>query len=169
MRSQWSLDGVTWFDIEELGGAADTWTSVSRPLPPSAFGPSLRVRFLAEETGGGLNDPVVELLVDEVSLAGTRIECEPFTPPMVNRPNGVGDTLLVDHDGHNIRLDWTVPATDGSHDGATLYRIHRSTDPAAGFAADGMSTEPWHVETGEATLPGIVYYLVTAENGGGAE
>ena len=169
MRVQWSVDGVNWSNIEELSGAEPAWTSASMPLPPSAFGPGLRVRFVAEEATSGINDPVIELLVDEVSLAGTRIECDLFSPPVANRPNPVGDSLVVDHDGENVRLDWTAPAVDGSHDAATLYRIHRSADPSAGFTPDGISIEPWHVDGGEAALPGIVYFLVTAENGGGSE
>ncbi|MBD3867539.1 MAG: S8 family serine peptidase [Acidobacteria bacterium] len=169
MRAQWSIDGVAWANLEELSGSDAEWTAVNVPLPPSAYAPGLQIRFWVEEASAGLNDAVIELLVDEVNLAGTRIQCDLFTPPVVNRPNGVGDTLFVDHDGVNVRLDWTVPVADGAHDPATLYRIHRSTDPSTGFTADGMSIEPWHVETGEASLPGIVYFLVTAENGGGPE
>jgi hypothetical protein len=66
-----------------------------------------------------------------------------------------------------VQLDWTAPPVDAGHDPATLYRIYRSGQPDAGFAESGLSTEAWHMESGEAGLPDTVFFLVAAENGGG--
>jgi len=167
MRVEWSRDGTTWNMLEELVSGEPAWTARSIPLPLSAFGPGLQVRFQAEDQAAISLDSVVELLVDEVSLTGNRIECDSFTAPALVAPNRVGDTLRVDHDGVNVRLEWAAPPVDGSHDMATLYRVYRSADPSGGFIRTGLSTEPWSVIQDEVLNGAPAYWLVVAENSGG--
>ena len=167
MQVQWSRNAADWNTLEELTISEASWVSRALPLPLSAFGPGLQVRFVADDQPSVALESVVELLVDELSLAGSRIECDSFTAPLLDAPNVVGNTLLVSHDGVNVRLDWTSPAVDGTHGAATLYRMYRSADPAAGFSQDGLSTSPWHVENDEAQAPSPVYWQVVAENSGG--
>jgi serine protease AprX len=166
-RAQWSRDGQSWSNLEELDHGEPAWTEINATLPASAFGPDLRVRFEVEDQAFVVIDSVVEGLIDEVNLSGDRIECDAFSPPLASPPNPVGDTLFVNVSGNDVRLDWTESPVDGSHDAATLYRIYRSGTPDGGFSQDGLSTEPWHVENGEALGGGAVFFLVVAENGGG--
>jgi hypothetical protein len=169
-RAAWSRDGQSWTVLEEHGGAQNEWIQVEKALPVTAFGPGFRVRFQVDDPvfgGGAAFDSVVEGVIDEVNVSGTRIECDLFAPPVVQTPNPVGDTLRLRSPGSNVRLEWEAPPVDAGHDAATLYRIYRSDRPEGGFAQDGLSTEPWHVEAGEAGLAGSVYFLVASENGGG--
>ena len=79
----------------------------------------------------------------------------------------MGDTLAVDRIGNDVRFEWAVPAADATHGAATLYRVYASSSPSEGFAVDGMSIEPWHVDADGALEAATVYYVVVAENGGG--
>jgi serine protease AprX len=166
-RAQWSTDGQNWSNLEELDAGEPSWTAISTPLPASAFAPGLRIRFEVDDQALVAIDSVVEGLIDEVHLSGERIECDTFTPPLAAPPNEVGDTLIVDVSGNDVRLDWTPPPADAQHDPATLYRVYRSATPDGGFVQDGLSTEPFHVENGEAQGGGSAFFLIVAENGGG--
>ena len=168
LRVQWSRDGVSWTNMEELTTSEPDWTEREFPTPFSALGPGLRLRVEVEDDPISPLNSIVEGLVDEVTIAGNRIECDPFTPPVVAAPNPVGDTLLLSFiAGDDVRLDWTEPPADAQHDPATLYRIYRSDQPDSGFAVDGLSTDPFHVEPGERSIPSTIYFLVVSENGGG--
>jgi hypothetical protein len=169
LRVQWSRDGATWNTVEERNGGDPSWVTREVPLPLSAFGPELQVRFMADDDPAVSIDSVVELVIDEVSLTGERIECDPFSAPVVDAPNPVGNSLRVDLDGPHVRLDWTAPPVDGSHGPATLYRVYRSSNPSLGFVADGLSTEAWHVEQDETLVSAPAFWMVEAENGGGPE
>jgi hypothetical protein len=165
--SQWSRNGSNWTDIEVRDTSQAEWTEMNFNLPGSAFGPGLRFRFVADDDPTVLLDSVVECLIDEVTVSGTRIECDLFEPPWADPPNPVGNTLAVNRSGNDLHLDWTAPAADAGHATATLYRIYRSSEPSAGFEMEGLSVEPWHVEAGEALQQTTVYFLVVSENGGG--
>ena len=168
-RAQWSRDGVSWSSLEELVTGEPAWQAVALPLPPSAFGPGLRIRFEAEDQASVPLNSIVEALIDEVTLDGVRYECDLFTPPVVLAPNAVGNTLLVTRQSDDVRLDWTAPPVDGGHAAATLYRVYRSGGPGGGFSVSGLSTEPFHVDVDAAAGSAAdAYYLVASENGGGA-
>ncbi len=166
-RVQWSRDGATWNTVEEISQGASTWRDGELALPSGAFGPDLQVRFEVDDLASILFDSVVEGLLDDVDLSGVRIECDTFSAPVVDPPNGVGATLLVDRSGDDVRLEWQSAPVDASHDAATVYRVYRSDAPDDGFTQDGLSTETWHVEPREMRDPRTSFYLIVPENGGG--
>ena len=55
LRVQWSRDGTTWNTLEERNGGEPSWVTRDLPLPLSAFGPGLQVRFVADD------DPLVAI------------------------------------------------------------------------------------------------------------
>jgi hypothetical protein len=170
LRAQWSRDGTTWSDLAVVSLTNSQWTRADVPVPMSAFGPGLRLRFQVDDPAiGGMGgfDSVVDGLIDDVDLSGSRIECDLFAPPWDDPPNAVGNTLIVNRVGDDLRFDWTAPATDATHGAATLYRVYRSAEPDGGFAVGAMSTETWRVDAGEALDPASWYFLVVPENGGG--
>jgi len=167
-RALWSRDGQNWTLIEELGASAPAWTALQHAAPPSAFGPGLRLRFEVEDQALITIDSVVEGLIDEVTFAGQRIECDTFEPPPAAAPNPVGDTLRVRRVADDLRLEWLAPAADAQHDPATFYRLWESDRADGGFAEDGLSVANFHVEQDAALSAGTVYYLVVSENGGGS-
>lgn len=166
-RAEWSRDGASWNLIEELSTTVDEWTPVSATLPPSAFGPGLRVRFVVDDQPIVQLESVVEGLVDDVALSGQRVECDAFTPPVANAPNSVGNTLVVVKQGEDVRFEWQAPPVDASHGAATLYRVYSSPQPASGFAIDGLATQTFHVDADAAQGGTTAFFLIVAENGGG--
>ena len=162
-----SDNGVSWVTVEHLGAGAGGWIRTSFPL--SLTGTSqmkIRVR-VKQERGFGGGDTLLEGLVDDVRLYGYRYLCDAFTPPAANRPNPVGNTVVLSRQGDGVRLDWAAPPVDATHAAATSYRIHRSSVPSGGYAVAGQSTAAFHVATGENGNGLSRYWLVVAVNGGG--
>lgn len=127
------------------------------------------MRFKAEITDAG-RDSVVDTLIDDFRIIGRSVVCDSFTPPPARPPNPVGPTLRLTRQGADLRFEWEAPPVDGAHDPATLYRLHRSADPAGDFTEAASATVTWHIETGAAIAPDpILFYFVTAENNGGLE
>ncbi|GEM_PF-978308 len=166
-RALWSTDGQNWNQLEELGDSADQWTEVRFALPSAAMTAGLKIRFEAEDQVPSPSDSVVEVLVDDLLLEGQRVECDLFSRPAAAAPNVVGNTLLVSRQRDDLRLEWAVPSEDPSHDAATFYRIWTSASAAGGFENTGMSIEPWFLAWDEALNSDNIFYLVSAENGGG--
>ena len=51
-----------------------------------------------------VNNALRAVMIDDVTIQGHRIECDSFTPPAAAPPNAVGDTLIVDASGNDVRL-----------------------------------------------------------------
>lgn len=160
-------DGATWMNLEYFyypGKRKWTRSEYSLHVMPS----SNRMRLKMEVTDAG-PDSCIDALLDDVTVTGWRTVCDAYTPPAQRAPNGVGSTLRLSRSGQDVRLEWQVPAVDGGHDAATLYRVDRSNTAAAPPAPHATATVPWHVAAGEAASSAARFYLVWAQNGGGTE
>jgi serine protease AprX len=165
-------NGGSWNPMETLTANQNTW--VQRTFDVLAFASAtsqMKIRIEAEEsftfpTIGA--DSLVEALIDDVRLHGTRIVCESFTPPSLQAPNPVGNTLEAERDGGHVRLTWAAPPVDASHDRATLYRVLRSETPDGTFVEIGAPTSELFVDQDAALGPPNGYYKVQAENNGGS-
>jgi len=160
--------GASWaLALESLYNAAATWTPRSLPVPLTPTS-QMRFRVRALEARPGSAGPgLVECLIDDVRVWGTGYFCDAFTEPPALPPNPVGSSLRLRKTADSVRLDWSAPAIDASHDAATSYRIYRSAVPASGFAQIHTVTATFRIEDGELTRPESWYYLVAAANGGG--
>jgi hypothetical protein len=161
-------DGANWTLLEQrvspTGGWAPFSTNLMTVLTPSE---TMRLRFTA--TDGG-TDSVVEAAVDEVHVSGRWVDCQAFTPPLLARPNPVGDTLRVSTDpaGHAV-LTWDAPPVDGGHGPATLYRIERASGPQGPWTEAGTATSTRWVDVDALRMSDPSFYRVTARNSGGGE
>ncbi len=169
-RAQVSNDGGTsWRDIDSLEIDASTWTVVeidlaSRIVPTDR----MRLRFLAREVQRVSGDPLVELLIDDVSVVSRASICEPFTSPDGLPPDAVGPTLRLRRDGSDLRLEWSAPPAGPSRDPARFYPVWRSARADGGFGMIGEPTAPFLVEPdGGLPLGGHGFFLVSARNAAG--
>jgi serine protease AprX len=163
-----SNDGQSWITLESVGSTENSWIQRSVSVPFTMLSPDLRVRFEVEDSSMAFINSTVEGLVDDVRLTGLRIECEPFTAPVIAAPNGVGDTLQVEITTEgDVRLFWQAPSTDVSHDAADVYNVYRSASASSGFAVETIATETSRLLENEATVHDSAFWLVTATNGGG--
>jgi hypothetical protein len=169
LRVEVTGDGINWKTVDELGSKANQWTESVHDLG-GLVSPSdaLQVRFVVTDAGG---ESIVEGGVDDVRLDGQRFVCDPFSPPLLDPPNPVGNTLRVDRAGFDVRLTWQAPPADASHGPATRYSVRRSGAAASGFAEVGAPTDPFLRDLGMAgpSAPDALFYLVTASNSGGSE
>jgi hypothetical protein len=128
----------------------------------------MKLRFEAEESIRSPGDPVLELLIDDVRIAKTSIVCAPFTAAETRTPNPVGGTLLVTRVGGDVKLSWTAPGSDATHDPARFYPIYRSAAPTTGFASIGEATVPSYRDPDQGVAAvGSRFYLVSAKNAAG--
>jgi subtilisin family serine protease len=160
--------GQSWLLVEEIIFPTSGWETHTADLfallPPSD---DMRLRFVVEDGG---TDTAVEGAVDEVSIDGTWVHCQDYTPPAELAPNPVGDTLRIQADpgGHTV-LTWQAPPVDATHDAATLYRVERATSPEGPFTEAGSSTVTEWLDLDALVTAEPYYYRVTAENAGGSE
>jgi len=129
-----------------------------RLSPATPIGSDVYLTFVATD---GDSDEIVEAGVDSVVITGDLQVCDPVG---IFAPNEIGDTLLVGKSGADADLQWTVPATDGSHDTAVYYKVYVSTKPDGGFWITEAPT------TNGGTWPlggGSRYFVVSSANGGG--
>lgn len=161
--------GASWTDLESIELNASVWSDVqfdiSSILPRTT---NMKLRFEAEESIRSPGDPVLELLIDDVRIAKTSIVCAPFTPTETRTPNPVGGTLLVTRVGGDVKLSWTAPGSDATHDPARFYPIYRSAAPTTGFASIGEATVPSYRDPDQGVAAvGSRFYLVSAKNAAG--
>ena len=160
--------GASWATaLESQYSAAAAWTPRSLPVPLT---PTSQMRFrvrVVESRPGSAGPSLVECLIDDVRVWGSGYFCDTFTEPPALPPNPVGSTLGLAKTADSLRLEWSAPATDATHDAATSYRIYRSASPASGFAQIHTVTATFRIEAGELTRPESWYYLVASANGGG--
>jgi hypothetical protein len=133
-----------------------TTTLLANPLVPA--GTQVRLAFTASD---GQVDGIMEGAIDEVLIEGQRQVCQPSG---VQAPNPVGWTVTAGTDGSDVRLIWSPPPTDATHDAAVFYEVLVSGAPAGGFAVGETAMSP--TATRPLASPSE-YYLVTAVNGGG--
>jgi hypothetical protein len=113
---------------------------------------------------------VVEAAVDEVHISGMWVDCQDYTPPLLQPPNPVGDSLRAAKGaGTHVVLSWDTPPVDAGHDPATLYRIERALDPQGPWTGAGSATSISWADVDALQAPGSFYYRVSAENSGGSE
>ena len=160
-------DGSNWTTVEQLVVSSGGWgNQVADLLLLVTPSETMQLRFRV--TDGG-SDSTVEGAVDEVHVDGMWVNCQDYTPVVLQSPNPVGDTLTANGVGTHVTLSWQTPPTDGGHDAATLYRIDRATVANGTFDSAGSTTTTvWH-DIDATVAPGIYFYLVTAENSGGSE
>jgi subtilisin family serine protease len=160
--------GQSWTTVESWnfgnGGWINSNIDLFLLLPPTD---DMLLRFVIEDDN--VDDPV-EGAVDEILIEGVWVSCQPYDPPAMLPPNGVGNTLMVDTDsnGHTV-LTWDAPPVDGSHDAATLYRVERAVMTTGPFAEAGSATSTRWVDVDALTAPESYFYTVSAENAGGSE
>jgi hypothetical protein len=159
-------DGANWQELEDIALNVGAWeTRRYRLVPFLEPTPAMRLRFTVQD--GGPNT-TVEGAIDEVRAEGVRVDCESYTPPLRQAPNGVGETLHAMKTGRaHVHLSWQASPVDPTHDAATLYRIERSTTPGGGFLEVGSSPSTEWVDVDALASPETFYYLVRAENSGG--
>ncbi|MFN7966932.1 MAG: M14 family zinc carboxypeptidase [Acidobacteriota bacterium] len=169
-RARLSNDGgANYTDLESLSTNASAWQAqqldVSGTLPRTN---NMRMRFEATEAQRSPGDPLVELLIDDVSVTKRDIVCAPFTPGETKLPNQVGNSLLVSRLGTDVALRWTAPSVDGTHDAARFYPVFISLSPSSGFATNGEPTATqWRDADAAAAALGNRFYLVSAKNAAG--
>ncbi|MDH3626513.1 MAG: S8 family serine peptidase [Acidobacteriota bacterium] len=162
-----SNDGSNWVTLEHLVTPTGDWGTTNVDLMPLlAPSETMQVRFRV--TDGG-SDSTVEGAVDEVHVSGVWVDCIDYTPPAALAPNAVGNTLLASRVGAHVELSWQASPVDGGHDAATLYRIERSSTANGTFIETASSITTVGYDIDGTTLPGVHFYLVTAENAGGPE
>ncbi len=162
-------DGTSWVTVRTYNTDSPQWVAESLDLVPYVS-PSaqMRVRFEVQERfTTGVGDTLLEGLLDDVRIDRTRTECAPFNPPALQAPHGVGNTVLGAKTATHVRVDWSAPPTDASHDAATLYRVYRSAQASGGFAVALTPTASFAVFADELYVPSTAYFLVVAENNGG--
>ena len=165
-------DGTNWTELERLEGNVARWTmrtiDVSAKVAPTA---TMRIRFEATEKvrymQGG--EPLVELLIDDVTLFRRVDACSGFTATETLPPDRVGGTLTAVRAGRDVELRWVAPGVDAAHGPARFFPVYRSADAHTGFAAIGEPTATLFRDVDAAgTWNGTLYYLVTARNAAGS-
>jgi hypothetical protein len=161
--------GVNWLELDYLDADSPFWAPVtydlSRALPPTS---DMKVRIEVEErVWFGPGDTLVEGLIDDVRVERERLECEPYSPPAAQAPNGIGETLRASRSGLHLRLNWQAPPGDGTHDEASGYRVYHSASPGQGFTMISLPTTTFAVLRDELLVPDTRYLAVVAENSGG--
>jgi hypothetical protein len=158
--------GDTFRTVDETGVKANEWINARHELSELVT-PSdqLLVRFVVDDGGG---ESICEGGLDDVVMSGEQWVCDAWSPPALDPPNPVGNTLMVSRRGFDVRLDWEEPPVDPAHDEATFYRVTRSEQPDAGFGLIAEPTDPLHFDVGAAgpSARPLFFYLVTAENEG---
>jgi hypothetical protein len=149
--------GATWVPLDAGFGYGEGWEAQAIDISSTADGRH-DVRFRFRLTSDVL-DVRSGFYVDDVRVCGE---------DLTRRPNGVGGSVRVTRIGSDLRLDWSAPAADATHDAATGYRVYASGAPAGGFAAAASGNTTFALLAGEAGTPAARYYLVVAENFGGA-
>ncbi|MCU0231758.1 MAG: S8 family serine peptidase [Acidobacteria bacterium] len=171
--AQWYLveaspdGGASWVEVERLLSAATPWTPASFALGELIpLTGSLRLRVRVADTGSG--DAVIEGGLDEVRLAGDKIVCDAWVPPVLAVPPPVGDTLQAARVGDAVKLSWTAPAPGPGQGPATRYDVLGAGAPGAPMSSIGGATQPEWWDAG-ARLDGeaLRLYRVVAENSGG--
>lgn len=149
---------ASWTLVEEVPATEASWRRrsivLSDLVTPSA---ALALRFSAEDTGA---DHVVEAGLDDVSLVGVALACEPWTIVPTEPPGALGATLRAFRaPGGHLLLTWESPAA-----GAPFgYRVLRSSSAQSGFETLGLPATESFVEIGGAAPgpPAAMFYRVT--------
>ena len=148
--------GATWLPVTSGFAWGEGWQLESFDIAALAdLAPSVRFRFRLRSSS--LNARA-GFYVDDLQVCGEDVTL---------RPNGVGASLLAGKQGTDLRLDWTVPGVDASHDPAIGYDVYRSDLASAGFAVAAQTAANLSVLAGELASP-TRFYLVAARNSGGA-
>ncbi len=168
-------DGGSWIDLERLEGTVPRWTmrtlDVTAALGAASPTPTMRVRFEATERVRYMQEgePLVELLVDDVSLFRRVSSCGAFAASETLPPGAVGGTLALDRAGEDVALEWIAPAEDAMHGPPLFFPVYRSTTPTGGFSPIAEPTRPaWRDVGGAGPWAGSLFYLVAARNAAGA-
>jgi hypothetical protein len=164
-RAYYSTDGGSgWMNLESVESMANAWALKEYDLTYASS--DMQLRFEVHEAAS-LGDLLLEGLVDDVVVDGYQWFCQDFTPPVVNPPNPIGETLMASKAENHVYLTWDPPPVDGTHDAATSYRIYRSLQPDTGFEEIGHPTSPFHYDVDALGSGESYYYKIKAENGGG--
>lgn len=156
--------GSSWMTLETVESMANAWTLKEYDLPYVSS--EMQLRFEVNEASF-IGDLLLEGLVDDVLVDGYKWFCQDFTPPVVNPPNSIAESLMASKVEGHVYLEWDPPAVDGTHDVATSYRVYRSLQPDTGFEEIGHPTSPFYYDVDVLGAEESYYYKVKAENGGG--
>ncbi|UCF68437.1 MAG: hypothetical protein JSV80_03850 [Acidobacteriota bacterium] len=115
------------------------------------------------------DDPLVELLVDEVSVFRRKVDCSSFAPADGAPPNEIGDNLTLERSGRDLVLTWPAPPIDAEHDAARFYPVFRTPSPQQPFEQIGEPTRTsWRDLDAADPSYGTYCYLVSAKNAAGS-
>jgi hypothetical protein len=148
--------GSSWVPLVSGFGYGDGWEPEAIGIAPADGAQDVRFRFRLRTDGFTVRSG---FYVDDVQVCGEDV---------TKAPNGVGSTLVVSKVGTDLRLDWSASPNDAAHDAATGYRVYRSTVPVAGYSIAVQTTLPFAVFGNEAVSGTNGFYLVVAQNFGGA-
>lgn len=153
-------DGTTWSTLVDLAGSDNQWRRerfvLSDLITPGA---ATRVRFSAEDA---LSDDTVEAAIDDVTLTGISLACQPFTI-VATTPGQVGDSLRLQRaPGGHLRLEWSPPSATGGVDPVLGYAVTASTSAQGGFAEIARPAQTSLTLTGGMARDGqaVRFYLV---------
>lgn len=170
-----SLDGgSSWIDVERLEGTVPRWTmrtiDLTAALGAASPTTNMRLRFEATERVKYVqqSEPLIELLIDDVSLFRRVFTCGTFTPDETLPPRAVGPTLDIQRARSDISLEWVEPAADATHGPALFFPVFRSATPQGGFAPVAEPTHGAWRDAGAADPgAGTLFYVVAARNAAG--
>lgn len=107
LRVEGSLDGKTWVEVDRLTGLSTSWQRRSvrlvGKLPGVESAPSVRVRFVADETNPPIR-PVIEAAVDEVGIFAEAAACGAPVDPRPGGPDGGSDATAPPAEGCNCSV-----------------------------------------------------------------
>ncbi len=159
-RVEASTDGTSWTLVEEITATENLWRRrrivLSDLITPSA---TTAVRFITEDAGG---EDVVEGGLDDLTLTGISLDCQPWSIAADPNPGSVGATLrLRPAPGAHVELSWDPPSAAGGQDPELGYRVQRSTDPAGPFTTVGRPVLEHYTDIDAAApTPRIYFYQV---------
>jgi hypothetical protein len=115
-------DGATWTLLEEVGaGTPLDWVRFERALL-GVVTPTAQMRFRFTVSDLGVGGSLVECALDDFELLDLGQGCDGCPTPVAT----VG-TVLVDRDGDDIVLDWTLDPVEGER-----YAVYKLTGPNLG-------------------------------------
>lgn len=160
-------DGATWALLDQSLGNFPAWSTqhleMTGLVPPSA---QTRVRFSIKEVLGSGSASSV-LAIDDVRVQRRYGVCAAFAAGESHAPHAVGPTLLVTTSGPDVRLLWTAPPADATHDAATFFDVYRAPGTPAGFTIAGAATLGTWRDAGAAAGGTTAFYVVAARNAAG--
>ncbi|MDQ7008322.1 MAG: S8 family serine peptidase [Acidobacteriota bacterium] len=155
-----SADGTDWTLVEEITATENRWRRrrivLSDLMTPSA---TTSVRFLVEDAGG---EDVVEGGLDDLTLTGISLDCQPWSIAADPAPDAVGATVrLARAPGGHIEVSWDPPSAAGGRDPELGYRVQRSTAAQGPFSTVGRPVlESFTDVDAAAPTPALYFYRV---------